>query len=93
MRIGQTLYFDHQATTPVDAKVLAEMAPFFGESFGNAHSVDHTIGWQAAKAVDKAAMRVGQLIGADAGEIVFTSGATEANNLALLGLGRRCAGR
>ena len=91
MRIGQTLYFDHQATTPVDERVLAEMTPFYGESFGNAHSVDHTIGWQAAKAVDKAAMRVGRLIGADADEIVFTSGATEANNLALLGLGRRCA--
>ena len=91
MRIGQTLYFDHQATTPVDARVLAEMVPFFGESFGNAHSVDHTIGWRAAKAVDKAAVRVGQLIGGDSDEIVFTSGATEANNLALLGLGRRSA--
>ena len=91
MRIGQTLYFDHQATTPVDERVLAEMTPFFSDSFGNAHSVDHTIGWQAAKAVEKAAIRVGRLIGADADEIVFTSGATEANNLALLGLGRRCA--
>lgn len=64
------------------------MMPYFAESFGNPHSVDHSIGWQAAQAVDEAASHVARLIGADADEIVFTSGATEANNLALLGLGR-----
>ena len=68
------------------------MAPYFGESFGNPHSVDHCIGWQAARAVEAAAASVAGLIGADSDEIVFTSGATEANNLALLGAGRRAAG-
>lgn len=68
------------------------MAPYFGESFGNPHSVDHSLGWKAAQAVEYAAARVAALIGADADEIVFTSGATEANNLALLGLGRRASG-
>ena len=68
------------------------MAPYFGESFGNPHSVDHCVGWRAAQAVEKAAADVARLIGADADEIVFTSGATEANNLGLLGLGRRAAG-
>lgn len=92
MRIGNSIYFDHQATTPVDARVLSTMTPYFIESFGNPHSVDHRFGWEAAKAVEKAAASVAALIGADADEIVFTSGATEANNLALLGLGRRAAG-
>ena len=64
------------------------MTPYFSESFGNPHSVDHSIGWRAAKAIDEAANHVASLIGADVDEIVFTSGATEANNLALLGLGR-----
>lgn len=68
------------------------MTPFFSESFGNPHSVDHSVGWQSAAAVEKAATQVGLLIGADADEIVFTSGATEANNLALLGLARRGKG-
>ena len=68
------------------------MATYFEKSFGNPHSLDHSIGWCAARAVDDAAGRVAQLIGADTDEIVFTSGATEANNLALLGLGRRGTG-
>lgn len=68
------------------------MAHYLGESFGNPHSVDHSLGWKAARAVEDAAARVAGLIGADADEIVFTSGATEANNLALLGLGRRASG-
>lgn len=68
------------------------MAQYLGESFGNPHSVDHSLGWKAARAVEDAAARVAGLIGADADEIVFTSGATEANNLALLGLGRRASG-
>lgn len=92
MKIGNTLYFDHQATTPVDARVLAAMEPHLAESFGNPHSTDHSLGWQAARAVEDAAARVAWLIGADADEVVFTSGATESNNLALLGLGRRAAG-
>ena len=92
MRIGQTIYLDHQATTPLDGRVLAEMAPHHGESFGNPHSSDHSLGWQAARAVEEAAARVARLIGADPDEIFFTSGATESNNMALLGLGRRAVG-
>jgi len=91
MRIGKTIYLDHQATTPVDNQVLAEMTYYFTESFGNPHSSDHTLGWEASRAVDNAAARVARLIGADPDEIIFTSGATESNNLALLGLGRRMA--
>jgi cysteine desulfurase len=86
MRIGQTIYLDHNATTPVDPRVLARMLPFFGEKFGNPHSVDHAFGWEAARAVEEAAAHVAGLIRADVDEVIFTSGATEANNLALLGL-------
>lgn len=92
MRIGQTIYLDHQATTPVDSRVFAKMSPFFAEAFGNPHSADHVLGWESSQSVETAAATVGALIGADGDEIIFTSGATEANNLALLGLGRRAAG-
>jgi len=92
MGIGNTVYLDHQATTPVDARVLAEMMPYFGDSFGNPHSLDHSLGWESARAVEDAAARVARLVGADADEITFTSGATESNNHALLGLGRRAFG-
>ncbi|MCY3767596.1 MAG: cysteine desulfurase family protein [Gemmatimonadetes bacterium] len=84
-----TIYADYQATTPVDPRVLEKMAPFWGKSFGNPHSSDHVVGWSANEAVREAAESVAGLIGADGDEIVFTSGATESNNLALLGLGRR----
>lgn len=92
MRIGKTIYLDHQATTPVNAGVLAEMAPYFTESFGNPHSSDHSLGWESMRAVENATARIARLIGADADEIIFTSGATESNNLALLGFSRRAAG-
>ncbi len=92
MRFGNTIYLDHQATTPIDSRVLEEMTPHFGGAFGNPHSADHAVGWRAAKAVDEAAARVAALVGSDPDEIVFTSGATEANNLAILGLGRFAAG-
>ena len=91
MRIGKTIYLDHQATTPVDRRVLAEMTPYFADSFGNPHSSDHSLGWEAARAVEEAAVSLARLIGSDSDEITFTSGATESNNLALLGLGRRAA--
>jgi cysteine desulfurase len=91
MRIGHTIYLDYQATTPVDSRVFAAMSPYFGEAFGNPHSADHAMGWESARAVDDSAAAVAALLGVDADEIVFTSGATEANNLALLGLGRRAA--
>ena len=84
-----TIYADYQATTPVDPRVLEKMLPYWGASFGNPHSNDHVVGWKAAEAVRGSLTSVGQLIGADPDEIVFTSGATEANNLALFGLARR----
>ncbi len=92
MKIGDTLYFDHQATTPLDSRVFELMHPFLSVRFGNPHAVDHAIGWRTAQAVDRATAQVASLVGGDPDEIVFTSGATEANNLALLGVGRRAMG-
>lgn len=89
MNRTNTIYADYQATTPVDPRVLDRMMPFWMESFGNPHSSDHVVGWQAAEAVRDSLTSVAGLIGADPDEIVFTSGATEANNLALLGSARR----
>jgi cysteine desulfurase len=85
----KTIYADYQATTPVDPRVVGQMEPHWREAFGNPHSNDHVIGWRAADAVKKAATSVASLVGADPDEVIFTSGATEANNLALLGLARR----
>ena len=85
----KTIYTDYQATTPVDPRVVVRMAPHWGEAFGNPHSSDHIIGWRAAESVRQASSSVAALIGADPDEVIFTSGATEANNLALLGLARR----
>ena len=84
-----TIYADYQATTPVDPRVYAKMVPHWKDSFGNPHSSDHVIGWRAAETVREAASSVAKLIGCDGDEVIFTSGATEANNLALLGLARR----
>ncbi|MCS1408251.1 MAG: Cysteine desulfurase IscS [Verrucomicrobia subdivision 3 bacterium] len=92
MKIDKTIYLDHQATTPLDQHVLAKMAPYYGDLFGNPHSSDHSLGWESARAIEEATAQVAQLIGADPDEIIFTSGATESNNMALLGLGRRAAG-
>ena len=86
-----TIYADYQATSPVDPRVLARMSSFWGESFGNPHSSDHAVGWHAEKAVREAAATIALSIGSNGDEIVFTSGATEANNLALLGLARHAA--
>ncbi len=80
------IYLDHQATTPCDPRVFQEMIPFFCERFGNPHSRNHALGWEAEGAVEKARAQVAALIGANPKEIVFTSGATEANNLALKGV-------
>jgi cysteine desulfurase len=80
------IYLDYHATTPVDPEVLAEMLPWFSERFGNAASRQYQYGWEALEAVDRARQQVAGLVGADAKEIVFTSGATESNNLALKGL-------
>ena len=94
MQDGKLIYADYQATTPVDPRVVERMAPYWSEAFGNPHSNDHAVGWRADKVVREAADSVAALIGGDTDEIVFTSGATEANNLALFGLARRApAGR
>ena len=93
MRKDTCIYADYQATTPVDPRVLAAMEPYWNKSFGNPHSSDHIVGWRAEKATREAATSVAGLIGADADEVIFTSGATEANNLALLGLARHSSNR
>ena len=79
------IYLDHHSTTPVDGRVLEVMLPFFSEKFGNAASRQHRFGWEASEAVEKARKQVAVLIGASAKDVVFTSGATEANNLAIKG--------
>ena len=79
------IYLDHHATTPVDARVLETMLPFFTERFGNAASKQHRFGWEANDAVERARQQVAALIGAGSKDVVFTSGATEANNLAIKG--------
>jgi cysteine desulfurase len=93
MKKDSVLYLDHQATTPVDEHVLQKMIPYFGERFGNPHSADHAVGWKSSRAVANSAAQIAELMGVDPDEIVFTSGATEANNLALIGLAGRRANR
>ena len=85
MKMNNAIYLDFQASTPVDKRVLAAMTPFYRESFGNPHSADHILGWQAHEAVERSAALIASLLGMSSDEIVFTSGATEANNHAILG--------
>jgi cysteine desulfurase len=80
-----SIYLDYQSTTPCDPRVVDVMLPYFNTHFGNPNSRNHTYGWAAEQAVDQARLQVATLIGAEAKEIIWTSGATEANNLALLG--------
>ncbi len=82
------IYLDYQATTPCDPRVLTKMLPYFTEHFGNPHSRNHTYGWTAEDAVEEARVNVANVIQADAKEIIFTSGATESNNIAIQGVAR-----
>lgn len=85
---SRVIYLDHQATTPVDPRVLEAMLPWFGEKFGNAASIHHEHGRQAAEAVEHARSQVAELLQVDPATLIFTSGATESNNLALKGVVR-----
>ncbi len=91
--VRRPVYMDHHATTPVDPRVLEAMLPYFTERFGNAASIDHQYGAEAARAVELARQQVAQLINARPDEIIFTSGATESNNLAIIGAAERYADR
>ena len=81
--MSKKIYLDYQATTPVDEKILKKMLPFFTENFGNPHSNNHSVGRLANEAVEESRKNVASLINAETSEIIFTSGATESNNLAI----------
>lgn len=86
MSENKVIYLDYQATTPTDPRVVEKMVPYFYEKFGNPHSRNHSIGWEAEAAVEEARENIAKLINANKKDIAFTSGATEANNLALKGV-------
>jgi len=85
---SRPIYMDMQATTPLDPRVLDAMLPYYSGLYGNPHSRTHAYGWETEKATDKARESIAKLIGADAKEIIFTSGATESNNMSVKGVAR-----
>ncbi len=90
---ARPIYLDYQSTTPVDPRVMDAMTPYFVGAFGNPHSSSHAFGWEAREAVEHARQQVAGLLNADPREILFTSGATESNNMAIKGVGRFFEGR
>ena len=88
MAVRRPIYLDHHATTPLDPRVLEAMMPYLTHDFGNAASKTHVFGWRAESAVEDARERIAGAIGARARDIIFTSGATESNNTAIIGAAR-----
>merc|ERR1719409_1799884 len=85
---GRPMYLDMQATTPLDPRVLDAMLPYFTEMYGNPHSRTHMYGWESETAIETARKQVADLIGANPKEIIFTSGATESNNISIKGVAK-----
>jgi cysteine desulfurase len=86
--VGRPLYMDAQSTTSLDPRVLDAMLPYLTSYYGNPHSRTHAYGWESEAAVEKARAQIANIIGADPKEIIFTSGATESNNIAVKGVAR-----